>query len=149
MANSIFQLFTITCQEQALHSETHETLLCPTTGQVEPMRLQLYAQHINSYGIFKRVPKQPVGRFFRVEDGKEIEATHWTNEMQKAYNTSVKGNTPVAGKGVSVTLYGKIVIITLLLALAFMIYKAYAWGNGQLASPVVDTIQQVDSLPSL
>ena len=106
----------------------HETMLCPLSGQVEPMRLQLYAQHVNSYGIFKRIPRKPVARYFRTADDTEIERAHWTTEMVKAYETTIKGNTPVAGPRVRVTTYGKVVICFLLIALAFLIYTAYAQG---------------------
>lgn len=128
MANSITQLISLTYREEPLHSEVHEQMLCPLSGQVEPMRLQLYALHVNSYGIFKRIPRRPVARFFRVSDNMEIEQAHWTTEMVKAYETSVKGNTPVAGPRVRVTTYGKVLIIFLLIALAFLIYSAYQQG---------------------
>lgn len=140
MTNSITQLFSLTCEEQPLHSEIHETMLCPTSGQIEPMRLQLYKQYINSYGIFKRTPAKPSARFFRIADEAEIEAQYWTKEMTKAYETAIKGNSPVAGKRVTVTTYGKVVITFLLLALAMLIYQGYHLQEGKMTTPVLDSI---------
>lgn len=135
-------LFTIISMEHPLHSENHERLLCPTTGREEPMRLQLYAQEIRSYGIFVRIARRPIGRFFRVEDGEEIEARHWTTEMTKAHDIAIKGNTPVRGKRVSVTLYGRMVIVVLLFAIIALVYSIYTRGQSGQGGTLQDSIRQ-------
>lgn len=139
MSNPITQLFSLTLEEKPLHSQTHQDMLCPLTGKVEPMRLQLYSQHICSYGIFKRIPRRPSARFFRIEDEQEIDAKYWTGEMRQAYDTAVRGNTPVVGSGVQVTTYGKVVIVFLLAAVSLLVYRAYSWST----APAQDN-QQVE-----
>lgn len=131
-------------KQYELHTQYYDQLLCPTSGLVEPMFLQLYAVEIQDYALTKRRLKKPVGRFFRSENGAEVEEKYWTSEMREVYDTAIKGN-PVKDSYCKLTLWGKCVIITLCVALLALGYFAMTWDNTS-ASPS-DTIPTVpDSL---
>lgn len=85
-------LFTVTTDE-ALRSQVYEEMLCPTTGQVEPMKLQLYERRVQHL-LYDKIEKQPIAKFFRLADESEIDEAHWTNEMRTACKGAIKQATP-------------------------------------------------------
>lgn len=144
--NAIQQLYSVSYEEKPLHSQSHEDLLCPVTGQIEPMRLQLYAKHSNSYALWRRVRKAPVGRFFRAEDGREIEERYWTADMKRVHDIAIKGN-PVKEASTSLTLWGKFVLLLLLAALGYATYVVYDYTASKTNKEVtIDSIATTDSL---
>lgn len=143
--NAIKQLYSVSNEEKPLHSQSHEDLLCPVTGQVEPMRLQLYAKHSNSYSLWRKVRKAPVGRFFRSEDGREIEERYWTADMKRVHDIAIKGN-PVKEASTSLTLWGKFVLCLLLAGLAYTACVVYLHTTGKTNEEIItDSVATTDS----
>lgn len=116
-----------TITETPLHSELHQDMLCPISGQVEPMKLQLYSVE-KKHLLFHKIYKRPSAKFIQVQTGQEIAEEHWTTQMRTAYKSAIKAGSPVAGRGCTLTLLGKIalgLLTTLFLFLAFVIAKHY------------------------
>ncbi len=111
--------------DRAIHSQQHNDLLCPITGQVEPMLLQLYERETKSWHSHK-ILKAPVAKFFRIEGMQEIDEPYWTGEMKKACSAAIKAATPLANRKSELTLLGKIVAG---LVVAIVIYVAYLIGS--------------------
>lgn len=148
MSNAISQLFGVTRHEEPLHSQYYDNLLCPTTGIVEPLHLQLYTESVNYYGLLRSVKRLPVARFFRAEDNKEIESRHWTADMVEAHRVAVKGN-PVKAASSSLTLWGKCVLLLGLVLLCAAIYFILSATGVIAPSGAADSIPVVDSLSTV
>lgn len=113
--------------ERAMHSQVHKDLLCPLSGQVEPMKLQLYEVE-KKHLFYHRIYRVPSAKFFQVEGEREIAPSYWTSEMNAAYKTALKSGTPVANRHFTVTLMGKVcavLTLVLLFILGGLIAKHY------------------------
>ncbi|MDY5858235.1 MAG: hypothetical protein SPK09_03285 [Porphyromonas sp.] len=145
MPNAVSQLFGVTRREEPLHSQYYDNLLCPTTGIIEPLHLQLYTEHVNYYGILRSIKRRPVARFFRAEDNKEIAPGHWTADMTEVHRVAVKGN-PVKTASNKLTLWGKCVLVLLLALICVASY--FIWSATGSIAPVgvSDSIPVLDSL---
>lgn len=83
-------------------------LLCPLSGEMEPMRLVLYQKEVETL-LSKQYVKKPSGVFFRISDNKDIPASKWTSEME-AFFEQQKAANPVPKKGLKVSWPGKFII---------------------------------------
>lgn len=141
MANWFTQLYQVTRIERSLLSQYHDGLLCPTTGMVEPLRLELFSEQVNYYGLLIRTKKKPVAHFYRAEDNNKIEPRYWTADMQRVYDTAIKGN-PVTSNS-TISLWGKIVFVLILALLALLSYNILQWTG--TITPIGDT----DTIPAI
>lgn len=146
MANWFTQLYGVTRVETPLHSQFHDGLLCPTTGMVEALRLELYSEEVNYYGLLISVKKKPVARFYRVEDNKEIEPRYWTTDMRAVHDTAIKGN-PVKSRS-RLSLWGRIVLVLLLALLCLCTYTILQWTGTIPPADTLDSLLPIDSIPS-
>ena len=80
-------------------------LLCPLSGEMEPMRLVLYQKEVETL-LSKQYVKKPSGVFFRISDNKDIPTSKWTSEMEAFFEQQKVAN-PVPKKGLKVSWPGK------------------------------------------
>ena len=111
---------------------------------VEALRLELYSEQVNYYGLLIRVKKKPIARFYRAEDNKEIEPRYWTTDMRAVHDTAVKGN-PVKSRS-HLSLWGRIVFVLLLALLCLCTYTILQWTGTVLPADTLDSLSPMDSL---
>lgn len=132
--------------ERALHSEIHRDMLCPLSGKVEPMILQLYEREIR-HPFYTRIEARPMVCFYRqVVAGErddiqidsteptytkeEIPSRYWTKEMIKVEQVAVKGNSPLPNTMFRLSLLGRLLSLSLLLLIGSLGYYLFIsfWG---------------------
>ncbi|MDO4881522.1 MAG: hypothetical protein Q3983_09595 [Capnocytophaga sp.] len=119
--------YTITNKYTPYKEITTSEIVCPLSGEIEPMKLVLHQLLVDS--IFtKHYSKKPFGVYFRISDKKDIPASYWTEEME-AFFEEQKAISPVPNKGWKFSTFGKIFIglaIFILLMISWKVFEAVA-----------------------
>lgn len=95
-------------------------LVCPLSGQREPMVLMLYKRSVKTF-FYDQIVKKPSGIFFRKSDDKDIPAAKWTPEMERFFEEQKLKN-PVPDARFKLTWFGKLFI-----AFSIFVFMMMAW----------------------
>lgn len=88
----------ITNDYEPVAQEQTADLVCPLSGQKEPMTLTFYCKETKTF-FGKRIGKYPLGVFSRTSDGEEVSPDEWTPEMSRFSEQAADNvHIPHAGK---------------------------------------------------
>ena len=102
---------------------TTTELVCPLSGEKEPMKLVLH-QLLTDSTFIKQYIKKPFGVYYRVSDKKDIPASKWTMEMEMFFEEQ-KALSPVPNKGWKITTFGKFFAILAIVIMLIISWKVF------------------------
>lgn len=102
---------------------TTTELVCPLSGEKDPMKLVLH-QLLTDSTFIKQYIKKPFGVYYRVSDKKDIPASKWTMEMEMFFEEQ-KALSPVPNKGWKITTFGKFFAILAIVIMLIISWKVF------------------------